>query len=326
MLFYAGAVAMPERSVEPARGRRLLRLGFVVVAAALGVFAVWSYRHSVVDAVQRMNPVLVVPAFAAVVVSVGLAVLAWRVALADLGSRLRPRDAARVFCIGQLGKYVPGSVWPVLAQMELARDHGVPRRRTAVASLVAMATSLLVALLVAAVTIPLSGSGRLAGYWWGLLAVPVLLAVLHPAVLNRLLRLPLVRARAAPALRFSGAGVAVVGGWNVLMWLALGLQLWVLCIGLGAPVTRSAGLAIGGFALAWAVGFIVVIAPAGAGAREAVLVAVLSPVLPAGPALVAALLSRVLMTLTDLCLAGLFLLLHRPDREPAEPVTAGDRP
>ncbi len=44
--------------------------------------------------------------------------------LNDLGSPLPPAGSLRVFFLGQLGKYVPGSVWPAVAQMELGRDYG----------------------------------------------------------------------------------------------------------------------------------------------------------------------------------------------------------
>ena len=34
--------------------------------------------------------------------------------------------AARLFFVTQLGKYLPGAVWPVLAQMRIGREHGDP--------------------------------------------------------------------------------------------------------------------------------------------------------------------------------------------------------
>ena len=63
--------------------------------------------------------------------------------------------------------------------------------------------------------------------------------------------------------------------------------------------------AIGGMALAWAVGLIFIPAPAGAGVREAVLVATFAPQIGGPEALVVALASRVLLLLADVALAGL---------------------
>ena len=72
-------------------------------------------------------------------------------------------------------------------------------------------------------------------------------------------------------------------------------------LGAPRPTCESRSLVTGGYALAWTVGFVVVIAPAGAGAREVALAAVLAPVAAVrrlGPVVV--LLSRVLFTVVDL--------------------------
>jgi uncharacterized membrane protein YbhN (UPF0104 family) len=54
---------------------------------------------------------------------------------------------------------------------------------------------------------------------------------------------------------------------------------------------------VGAFAAAWVAGFVVLIAPAGAGAREAALLALLP--LAAGDALAVVVISRVLLTAAD---------------------------
>jgi len=57
------------------------------------------------------------------------------------------------------------------------------------------------------------------------------------------------------------------------------VQIWLCAARLGHADGRVMLLAAGGFAFAWSVGFIVVFAPAGAGVRDVLLVAVLGPVL-----------------------------------------------
>jgi hypothetical protein len=58
-------------------------------------------------------------------------------------------------------------------------------------------------------------------------------------------------------------------------------------------------LSIGGYALSWVAGFLAVFAPAGAGVREAVIVAVLSTQTKTSVALVVALVSRALSVVAD---------------------------
>ena len=163
----------------------------------------------------------------------------WRVLLASLGSPLGARPAARVFFLGQLGKYLPGSIWPVLAQMELGTAHQVPRHRSASASVLTMLFCLLAGLLVALVTLPFAPGAR--SYRWVFLVAPVLLVCLLPRVLNRILD-RLLRLARRPPLEQPLAGRAVVAAlaWALVSWVLFGLQIWLLAIRLGAPDGRAA--------------------------------------------------------------------------------------
>ena len=53
-----------------------------------------------------------------------------------LGAPLPLREGSATFFVGQLGKYVPGSVWSLGAQATLARRQSVPARVTVAAGLV----------------------------------------------------------------------------------------------------------------------------------------------------------------------------------------------
>jgi uncharacterized membrane protein YbhN (UPF0104 family) len=68
---------------------------------------------------------------------------------------------------------------------------------------------------------------------------------------------------------------------------------------------------MGIFGLAWVAGLLFVVVPAGAGVREVILVVGLASVLSSGAALAVALLSRVLLTVTDLVLAGAAVAAYR---------------
>jgi len=100
--------------------------------------------------------------------------------------------------------------------------------------------------------------------------------------------------------------------WSLAAWVLYGLQIWLLAARLGAPPGRTALLAVGGYAFAWSVGFLIVFAPAGAGVRDVLLVALLGPVLGVGSATAVALVSRVLTTVGDLLAAALAAGSSRP--------------
>jgi glycosyltransferase 2 family protein len=304
------------------RDSRWLRFGLLLAVVGLAVWGLVSQWPQVRTALDELQLWDVLGAMFCVLAGLACAMLAWRTLLADLGSPLRLPTSIRVMFLGQLGKYVPGAVWAVAAQVELARDYHVPRRRGFTASLVSMATTLVVALVMAGVMLPLTSSGAVRRYWWVLAITPFAVACLHPAVVRAVLNLVLRVAR-RPGLdeTVSMRGMARALGWTFLGWCFYGLHAWLLVreFAHGSDV-RILALSFGAYALAWSVGFVIIFFPGGIGPREAALVAVLSPVMPTASALVVALASRVVMTLGDLLWAGAGLFLGRSRVAlPAEP-------
>ena len=164
--------------VTAVMGSKLIRWGFVAVTVAIGAYAVVSQWSHVRSALASLGFLPVAGALVAVLAALVAAMQVWRVLLAALGSPLPARPAARIMFIGQLGKYLPGSIWPVVAQMELGTAHRVPRHRSASASVLTMLFCLLAGLLAALVTLPFAPGAR--SYRWVFLAAPVLLVCLFP--------------------------------------------------------------------------------------------------------------------------------------------------
>lgn len=309
--------APPARSAR----KKLVRLLFLLVALGFGAWAIAGRWSQVADGFSRLSWPLLAASLVAVLAALSAGMLMWRALLADLGSPLALTDAAKVFFVGQLGKYIPGSLWPVLAQMEMGKDLGVPRSRSATAFFLTYPIYLASGLGVALLTLPAFAGDSVARYAWLLLLLPVLVAGLHPRVVNGVLGLGLRLLRRPPLERpLSRRGVLASAGWAFAGWAAYGVHLWLVVAGLGTAGPRALALSLGAFSLAWCLGFIVVIAPAGAGVREVAMVAALAPVLPGGTALAAALCSRLLVSLGDLMWAGLAGLAAR--RAESVPVTA----
>lgn len=289
----------------PNRRGQIARLAFLALTVAAGAYAVGHQWTRVRAGFAELGPVPLLIALVPALASVVAMMLAWRGLLGSLGSPLRLRPAARIFFTSQLGKYLPGSVWPVVAQMQLGRAYRIPRARSAAAAALAMLVSLSSALLLAAATLPLGGGTDAAGYRWAFAVAPLLLAGLHPKIANPVLR-TLFRLTRRPAIEpLTGRTIAETAARSLVGWLLAGAHIWVLAVALGATPGRTLLLAIGGYAFAWSVGFIIVFAPAGAGVRELILVAALQPVLDPGKATVVALASRLVTIAADLIAAAL---------------------
>jgi len=293
-----------------------VRWGFGVAAIAIGGYAVARRWPEVRAALASIGPLATVGAMISVLLAMLATMQVWRVMLTALGSSLRVRVGARIMFVGQLGKYLPGSVWPVLAQMELGAAHRVPRHHSASASVLTLLVSTLTGLLTALVTLPfVAGSTP---YLWAFLAAPILLACLHPRIVNSVLA-RVFRLLRRPALEQPLTARVIVTSlaWSFGSWICYGLQIWLLATPLGAPPGEAALLCLGGFAFAWSVGFLAVFAPAGAGVREVLLVALLGPVIGVGGGTAVALLSRVLTTAGDVLAAAVAAGFSRRTRSPS---------
>jgi uncharacterized membrane protein YbhN (UPF0104 family) len=298
------------------RWRGALRLA--VLALFLVFIGVLFARqwHQVRPLLGRLSVPLLVAATVAVCAGHLATLLSWRALLTDLGARLPFAGGLRVFFLGQLGKYVPGSIWPAVAHMELGRDYRVPQRVSGAAVAATLLLSVGTGLLAAVVLVPLAGGGALGRYWWIVVALPLVALVAAPPVLNRLLGLALRLARRAELPQpLTLAGVLRSVSWALAAWLCYGAQVWLLARQLGVPGgPRLLLLSTGAFAGAWSVGFLLVIAPAGAGAREAALILLLGSAMSSAQATVVAVVSRLLMTVGDLAWVGVAALAGRGDR------------
>ena len=289
-----------------------LRAGLLAVAVGLAVYGLASQWTQVHAALAKLDGYDVAGAALCVIAGLGCMLLAWRALLADLGSPLPLPAAIRVMFVGQLGKYVPGAVWALAAQVELARDYDVPRRRSAAASLVGMATTLVVGLIAAGVMLPLTSAHAARHYWWVLAITPLVATCLHPKIIKFGLDLVLRVLRKAPLEEsVSGAGMARALAWTTLGWLCYGAHAWFLISVFAGKGPHVFALSLGAYALAWSVGFLIIFFPGGIGPREIALIAVLAPVMSSASALVVALASRVVMTIGDLFWAGIGLAIGR---------------
>jgi hypothetical protein len=320
-----GSRPAPNRYIAGATrlaGSKVVRWAFVAVALGLAAYAIVKDRSDIAKDLAVLGALPIAAALVSVLLALLMTAQMWRSLLAALGSALPFRTAARILFIGQLGKYLPGSIWPVLAQMELGKAHQVPRHRSASASVLVMLMALITGLLTSVVTLPFV-AGSLP-FWWALLITPVLLVLLYPRALNGLIGRLLKLAKQPPLeTPLSGRAVATAMFWSFASWIFYGLQIWILADRLGASPAKTALIALGGFAFAWTVGFLVIFAPAGAGVRDVLLLWVLGLVIP-GSAIVVVLISRVLLTVADLLSAGLAAAFtSAPARHQPQPDQAG---
>jgi uncharacterized membrane protein YbhN (UPF0104 family) len=267
----------PASAIKPGGATRLVS----VVGLVLGLGAVAFVVKTLVHEWPRVSHEIEHAELGWLVVGMVCAIAAmtsigwgWRSVMRVLGVDAPLRRVIPWYYVGELGKYLPGGVWPVLGRGELARRGGVPRTRSYASVAMSLGILYLSAMFVAAAFLPfaVSSGGGFSPWMLCLLALPVGVVILHHDVLGWLvgkiagltkreinLEIPAWKDSLLLVVRY------------IPTWLLIGTATWAVA----RSVTTDMGYSRVMFAtiLSWTVGFLAVPVPSGAGIREAVLYA-----------------------------------------------------
>jgi uncharacterized membrane protein YbhN (UPF0104 family) len=266
-----------------------------------------------------LDPLALLAAAGIILATYALLISAWRAVLLGWGQRLPYPQAARIWTLSNLARYVPGRVWQIAGMAAMAQRAGVsPWAATGsavVVQLLAVATGALVTgMFVVDTAHPwlIAGCGVAA-----FAAAAVLASARATGLLGALLHRVTGRQwRIEPVARGPLVTSAAV---TALSWIAYGLALYFLVQGLLGEPRLSVGASVGAFTASYLVGLLLVFTPGGLGAREGAIYVLLTGPLGPAAALVVMIGSRLLMTATEVvaALITLPLAMPRPDANQA---------
>jgi glycosyltransferase 2 family protein len=242
----------------------------------------------------------------------------WWLLLRGCGAPSPFWPAASVWGKSILARYVPGNVFMFVGRAWMSHSCGLPMERVTAAMVYEQALGVAGALLAVAVLFP---------FWeyrpgitaLSMLAIPVLVALMHPSIFGPLAGRAL-RLLHRPPLKVTLGFGAVLGMLCLFTtgWLVAGTGAWLLARAITGLGVDALPLVVVAYALAYVAGMVAFFIPSGIGVREAVLTASLSREMPGGVALTWALLLRLWVTAVELVFVGLVvgveLLLRRRDR------------
>ncbi|HSJ16025.1 MAG TPA: lysylphosphatidylglycerol synthase domain-containing protein [Longimicrobiales bacterium] len=329
-------------------GRRALL--WAAQLALLGVIG-WLVYRSVAGqlATLRWADVLAVGRPAAGTLLLSLALLVafyllhaalWRRILADLeGGRPGARDTLQVYFVSALGRYVPGKLWQLAGMALLARRAELAPARSAAAAVLGQIGFLSTGLLFLGLLLPewrdALPEGSAAGALDPLTLAAALLGI-SAIALWLVVATPLGHAARATAARRLGQrmgerlGSALAladlirphrallwGAGYALSWVLLGAAFVAFVAAFEPTALEHVRKTAGTVAASYLIGYLFIIAPAGAVVREAAMFALLGQFLPTAAALVIPVLSRLWFTAAELLpLAAIPLLPQRPHPVP----------
>jgi uncharacterized membrane protein YbhN (UPF0104 family) len=247
-------------------------------------------------------------ATALILITYALLIEGWRRILVAWDSHLGFVDAARIWFLSNLGKYVPGNIWSLTAMGVMARKRGLSAIAAAGSSVVMQTVSLATGTAIVMVTgAKLLGQPVLVGAAVLLLAGILLSAPRFLPPLVSWVGNLLGREIAPPSVPAASIWTAAVA--SALSWLFYGLAFQLFVRGLlgAAPGEMSSYIAV--YTAAYILGFISPIAPAGLGVREFTLAAFMTQLGLANEADAAlvAIAARLWLTIVELVPSGLYI-------------------
>ncbi len=241
-------------------------------------------------------------------------VFIWLVLLRGLGANKVDSVAEMTFVYARswLGRYIPGTAPWILGKIYFASKQGVSKAKLAVSSFLEGGLQVIVLLVVGIIVILLDPRTRFIDPWLSVVMIVVAalgLIALAPPVFNRIASLGyrIVRKQTLDQAHLPSWSVVARGAGLYVVGAAFsGLSMAFVAFAVYPELPWSSVLFIvGATNLASAVSMIAIFAPSGIGVREAILVALLSVVMPTELAFVATIVIRLWSVVIDFAFVGI---------------------
>ncbi len=275
----------------------LLGIAIGIAGVAFVVTTLVSKWDEVSDAFSQVNAINLILSLLlglAAMTSIGWI---WVTMIVARSHNVRHRNAMSWYFTGQLGKYVPGGIWPIVGRAELAVRNGIPR----LDAYASTGLSLVTTYAAAVVTIGISAAAT-TGHRLIAVLIAVGLIAAYAAFSQPSLRSVIIRV----ASRISSSASSLTDPKKFARLTVLHVPAWIL-MSLSTSVTATAfGANIGITDMlfitttSWLAGFVVVGVPGGIGVREAVFTSLAGGIIGTPMAVSLALMSRVVFIAVDL--------------------------
>jgi len=286
--------------------RRVFIAAQWLFAIAIVWYAISALQGQWAGAADRLSSLRlewgwIAAATAIVLATYVLLIETWRRVIISAGETLPFRDAASIWFVSNLGKYVPGKIWSIAAMTVMAKENRV-------SPITAAGSSVLMQLvtIAAGIGVVLVTGARAVDH--PQLAIGAALLIIVVLALMPLI-LPVV-GRAAAALtgkditlpRLPSSIVWLAAASSVISWIAYGTAFQFFVRGVLGTAAGATSSYIAVYAASYIIGFLALFAPGGAVVRESAMVTGMLRLALSGraDALAIAVASRLWLTVTEL--------------------------
>jgi hypothetical protein len=293
---YAEAIRKRLGTFESNRMRWVLTALIIIFSVVFFGWMLWRYLPTLLAYHWNLQVLPLILCFPIYTLDLFLAVLGWSIIIERLADHFAFREHIRIFCTTRVAGRLPGAPWHVVGRVALYRRLGVSGRVTGVASGLEMIL-IIVAGIISGTLIGFNLPENMQKYlvWIGLVLV-IGLGLMHPAVVRKVLHW-LGRDHDAIGLRYRD--MLLLLGVYILTWGVGGCVLYMMILALYPLAWTQLPGVIGAWGLSGAVASLLSLSPTSFGIKEIALTLLLSIFIPAGLAVIIAILIRLYLTAAE---------------------------
>ena len=286
----------------------------VLVIVLYFVYKAFDYNWDEIKSFKwSLNYWLLLLSITAHLITLGMFSKVWCILMKGFGFTVSFPHAFKISYIANLGRYLPGRIWPVFGMAYLAKKIGIDEQYSVtswvVVQLFAIPSAFLVGIISlffidTFISVSLSSFLGISFYLFaGAITIVSFMLIFFPKFVFKLFNIFLVKIKREP-INFSlpiKTALKLYLGY-ALCWIAYGFSFWLFIVSITGNYELPIIGAIGVFALAYQIGYLAIIMPGGIGVRELVLVTLLNPFFGAAAAGIAV-AARIWNMLTEITAA-----------------------
>ena len=295
----------------PQLAKNLLSWSIACALVIVLLMKLWKHYDILLEQKVSLSPTALMLSLPPLILSYFFIPPMWRMILESLGVSMSYRKAFQIQYLSHLGKYLPGKIWPYIAQSYLASQANIPVKMILLSNALLMCLMSIGSLLVFAVSFlalsvfPLSTRCLLV-----LLGFSLVYFIFSTRILEKGINLLLIHLTGASrmfhssSLNYPRLFTALFLNWTVFL---IGFHIMVNSF-YNMEFIQSI-IIVGIYSISWLVGYCAFLSPGGLVIQEGVYVYLLQFFFPLPISIVIAFAVRLWMTIGDLCISLLAVAL-----------------
>jgi glycosyltransferase 2 family protein len=210
----------------------------------------------------------------------------------------------RIIYLSQLGKYVPGKVWNMIAQYYLGRQHGIPKKDITAVTLLQVIINNLAGLYLAVLSSLIIMNEKIFLFCLPFIVIsPIIFFLISPDKLGRFFSLVyriMKKEVITIDFSFNVRDLIPVFLLYFINWIFVGISVFLFIDSVYPLELSNLIYIISIVSISWLIAYLMIFTPAGLGAREGMMTLLLLPMMAAPIALTITILMRIWEIIVDL--------------------------